>query len=491
MDTSLHHTSIFTPLGLSMDAETSDSSPGLALDTAFPNDAVAVQKDKGEFAVDEVETRQSLAQLQEITSQVLHSKMHISTSEISAINTHIEDEYFKTLGYKDKQTRGMYAVSPSTKLLYKQTYGDMLSDAQVEAVSHAFEKQARQDILNSVKFKTRERNSTRPPMTYTEEDHVWRRNDEARLKNQELRREKKDFMKNGLTLRKEEYIPARKDMSSPIHGIRVTQRIYAGETMIEELRPPPPYAPLDQHSPWKHFDFNKGVVDGTAYRKKRDENRKVHESFAPSPRYHDRKFTENNELPYNSYPVGSESGYATIERPRTTDPNLSSSRSRSPLKITWQSNRMSNFDAIKKRNANASITRDGIYIQEKMKYGNKFKYLENLEKEKALKDQKEIRSKKIHFPRLNYFRPNSNTIEGKLYYSKKIPLHFNDYSAQYKEATQVDYPQDAHGLARFHKKPLKSVDVFPPAKARERLKLLNATESWCLKNKKYLHSRGM
>ena len=136
MDTSLHHTSIFTPLGLSMDAETSDSSPGLALDTAFPNDAVAVQKDKGEFAVDEVETRQSLAQLQEITSQVLHSKMHISTSEISAINTHIEDEYFKTLGYKDKKTRGMYAVSPSTKLLYKQTYGDMLSDAQVEAVSH-------------------------------------------------------------------------------------------------------------------------------------------------------------------------------------------------------------------------------------------------------------------------------------------------------------------------------------------------------------------
>ena len=157
---------------------------------------------KGEFAVDEVETRQSLAQLQEITSQVLHSKMHISTSEISAINTHIEDEYFKTLGYKDKQMRGMYAVSPSTKLLYKQTYGDMLSDAQVEAVSHAFEKQARQDILNSVKFKTRERNSTREPMTYTEEDDVWRRNDEARLKNQELRREKKDFMKNGLTLRK-------------------------------------------------------------------------------------------------------------------------------------------------------------------------------------------------------------------------------------------------------------------------------------------------
>ena len=271
-----------------MDAETSDSSPGLALDTVAPNDAVAVQKGKGEFAVDEVETRQSLAQLQEITSQVLHSKMHISTSEISAINTHIEDEYYKTLGYKDKKTRGMYAVSPSTKLLYKQTYGDMLSDAQVEAVSHAFEKQARKDILNSVKFKTRERNSTRPPMTYTEEDHVWRRNDEARLKNQELRREKKDFMKNGLTLRKEEYIPARKDMSSPIHGIRVTQRIYAGETMVEELRPPPPYAPLDQHSPWKLFDYNKAVVDGTAYRKKRDENRKVHESFAPSPRYHDK-----------------------------------------------------------------------------------------------------------------------------------------------------------------------------------------------------------
>ena len=36
-------------------------------------------------------------------------------------------------------------------------------------------------------------------MTYTEEDDVWRRNDEARLKNQELRREKKDFIKNGLT----------------------------------------------------------------------------------------------------------------------------------------------------------------------------------------------------------------------------------------------------------------------------------------------------
>ena len=87
-------------------------------------------KGKGEFAVDEVETRQSLAQLQEITSQVLHSKMHISTSEISAINTHIEDEYFKTRIQRQK-TRGMYAVSPSTKLLYKQTYGDMLSDAQV------------------------------------------------------------------------------------------------------------------------------------------------------------------------------------------------------------------------------------------------------------------------------------------------------------------------------------------------------------------------
>ena len=85
-----------------------------------------------------------------------------------------------------------------------------------------------------MKFK-RERNSTRPK-TYTERI-IWRRNDEARLKNQELRREKKDFMKNGLTLKRN--IPARKDMSSPIHGIRVTQRVYAGETMVEELRPPP------------------------------------------------------------------------------------------------------------------------------------------------------------------------------------------------------------------------------------------------------------
>ena len=128
-------------------------------------------------------------------------------------------------------------------------------------------------------------------MTYTEEDDVWRRNDEARLKNQELRREKKDFMKKVNALRKRNIYRQGKTCPVQSHGIRVTQRIYAGETMIEELRPPPPYAPLDQHSPWKHFDFNKGVVDGTAYRKKRDENRKVHESFAPSPRYHDRKFT--------------------------------------------------------------------------------------------------------------------------------------------------------------------------------------------------------
>ena len=474
-----------------MNAETSKSNPTLARDAISPFKAAAGQNKKGEFAADEVGARQSLVQLREITSRVLPTKLNCSPSELSKINTHIENEYFKTLEYKDKKMRGMYAVSPSTKLLYKQTYGDMLSDTQVEAVSQAFEKQARQDISKSIAFKTRERNSTRDPMTYTDEDYVWLRNDEARLKNQELRREKKDFMKNGLTLKNEEYIPARKDMSSPIHGIRVTQRIYAGETMIEELRPPPPYAPLDQHSPWRYFDYNKAVVDGSTFRKKRDENRKAHDSFAPSPRYHDTKFTGNNELPYDSYPVGSESGYATIERPRTTDPNLTSSRSRSPLKITWQSNRISNFDAIKKRNANASVVRDAVYIQEKPKYGAKFKYLENLKQEEYLKHQNQIKSNKMHFPRLNYFRPNSNTREGTLYYRKKIPSHFNDYNTHYREAIQIDYPHDAHGIARFHKKPLKSVDVFPPAKERERLKLLNATEAWCSKNKKYLCSRGM
>ena len=44
---------------------------------------------------------------------------------------------------------------------------------------------------------------------------------------------------------------------SVLHGIRVTQRVYAGETMVESV--PPPYAPLDQHSPWKLFDYNKGL----------------------------------------------------------------------------------------------------------------------------------------------------------------------------------------------------------------------------------------
>lgn len=113
--------------------------------------------------------------------------------------------------------------------MYKQTYGTLadeayrvLSDKQIEAVSNEFEKQAYQDIANSVKFKTRQRNSKREWMASAEDKHIFLRNNAGKLKNQNLRPITKDYMLNGLTLKHEEYIEPRKDMVSSnvfIHSI--------------------------------------------------------------------------------------------------------------------------------------------------------------------------------------------------------------------------------------------------------------------------------
>eukprot|EP00943_MAST-04B_sp_MAST-4B-sp1_P000333 g333.t1 len=420
--------------------------------------------------------RPSLTSLQQTTSTVLPSKMKIKSNEINKINHHIKEQYLKSLNYQEKKVRGIYAVQPSTKLLYKQTYGTLaddaymvLTDKQIEAVSHEFEKQAYQDIANSVKFKTRQRNSKREWMTSTEDEHIFLRNSAGKLKNQNLKPIRKDYMLNGLTLKYEEYMEPRKDM-------------------VSELRPPPPHAPLNQHSPWREWENKKALEDGSSYRKKHDENTKVRQTiFKYTPRYHDKKFTNNeNDLPYTPYPSNNKSGYATIEK---IAPN-------SPMKITWHNNRRSNVESIQYANANASLISDGISIQEPLKYdrknGKKYKYLQNVKQDIFLERQQYEKSKKLHFPRLDYFKPNSNSKEG--YYNKsKLPMHFNDYQVQNKHAIQVEYPPALHGIALFDRKPMVTGDTMatPPAKYRERLKLLDATETWCVKNKKYLMGRGI
>ena len=157
-------------------------------------------------------TRPTLTSLQQTTSNILKSKMNIKSTEISKINTQIKNQYLKTLTYKQKKLRGIYAVKPSTKKNYRQTYGDMLTQKQIREVTHEFEKQAYNDIAASVRFKTRQRNSKREWMTYTGDDHVFLRNHLGTLRNVNLKRIKKDYMLNGLTLKKEEYIKPRKDM---------------------------------------------------------------------------------------------------------------------------------------------------------------------------------------------------------------------------------------------------------------------------------------
>ncbi len=228
------------------------------------------------------------------------------------------------------------------------------------------------------------------------------------------------------------------------------------------------------------------MIDGTKQRKKHAINNKDRDGMLKyKPDYHDNKFTTNNELPYKEYPINNNSGYATIEK--------IPSASNSPMKITWQNNRQSNLQSIKQANANASLISDGIYVNEKLKYdietGKRYKYFQNVEQEVFLKRLEDEKSKKLHFPRLNYFKPNSNSKEG--YYNRSVlPTHFNDYQIQNKNAIQVEYPPDLHGIALFDQKPMTS-SAFPPEKDRERLKLLNATEAWCVKNRKYLTGRGI
>ena len=176
------------------------------------NNVAMISKPNSNNNNNNIITRPTLTSLQQTTSNILKSKMNIKRTEISKINTQIKNQYLKTLTYKQKKLRGIYAVKPSTKKNYRQTYGDMLTQKQIREVTHEFEKQAYNDIAASVRFKTRQRNSKREWMTYTGDDHVFLRNHLGTLRNVNLKRIKKDYMLNGLTLKKEEYIKPRKDM---------------------------------------------------------------------------------------------------------------------------------------------------------------------------------------------------------------------------------------------------------------------------------------
>ena len=176
------------------------------------NNVAMISKPNSNNNNNNIITRPTLTSLQQTTSNILKSKMNIKSTEISKINTQIKNQYLKTLTYKQKKLRGIYAVKPSTKKNYRQTYGDMLTQKQIREVTHEFEKQAYNDIAASVRFKTRQRNSKREWMTYTGDDHVFLRNHLGTLRNVNLKRIKKDYMLNGLTLKKEEYIKPRKDM---------------------------------------------------------------------------------------------------------------------------------------------------------------------------------------------------------------------------------------------------------------------------------------
>ena len=72
--------------------------------------------------------------------------------------------------------------------------------------------------------------------------------------------------------------------------------------MIEELRPPPPYAPLNQHSPWREWENKKALEDGSRYRKKYDENTTERQTILKyTPRYHDNKFTNDENVDVHGF----------------------------------------------------------------------------------------------------------------------------------------------------------------------------------------------
>ena len=384
---------------------------------------------------------------------------------------------------------GLYKVTNETKETYKKDREIVggLSEKEISEVVKKIEGQARKDVENFVVFKSRERNSEHPDLIRSTWTRYSKRNDSA-LKNINMIREPVKMMRNGLTKREEVYIPGRKDSSSPIRGIEVTQRVYAGETMVEELRPPAPWAPLDQHSPWNHYDFDAGVIDAKSFRKKVNKHNSEVETFVHTPRFHDNKFdADTNELPYQTNAGLEKSilegkGKLPIEkRERWEEALIEKHNKKSPMRIRWHNSRPE--ETVPK--VRLAVDRFGVTRgQTIVSSGGSHMYTENIENKGRAARQKVEREKKVHFPRINYVKPPFKS-------HSRISKHAYAYNPS---ALQVDYPPHLHGIALEDKRTygkVQSKTFAPPSVHRERVKLFEETEKWCKAEKDYLQRRGI
>ena len=380
-----------------------------------------------------------------------------------------------------RETKDAY-VRANTKEEDHQGYIQFgLTKLEIEEVAENIEKQAARDVLDHVRFKTRERNSSRRELIQTTAERCSLRND-IELKNENMRTEAPDLIKNGLTQRQEVYILPRRNSSSPIRGVEVTQRVYAGETLVEELRCPAPPAPLDQESPWRNWDFDAGLVDAIRAREKYDKFKNDTAEFAKTPTFDDKKFNANDELPYmtnSSLEESLKSGGKTGED-RWEEALTERVTSKTPLRIQWYSSRGCMKESDQK--AKGIMLQDPDVILERS-FRKTSHALENKFVDERLRRQATARDKKVHFPRISYVKPNfSNT--------SPVQKHTLAYD---HAAVQVEYPPNMHGIALFNQQTLGKSKwlTVPPEVRRERLKLLDETAIWCKRQSKYLSSRGI